>query len=394
MKVNKLIRTFLPLLVLNSASFSFAKEAEFSYSGKYFSFKPGGKIELDSARASNGESNADHVEYANAIKLNFKGFLFSKKLEYKTEFDFSSDEPAMKKMYVDYMFNNKTKIRFGRNSYDFGLDREGGTFTDSIDNAFLIPKAMDGVQLLHYGQNYTAVTGFVTSRFEKDDKSAKQRVRSLFARLTYNPIYNKDLGKILHFGISSSMQRKPSGHSHSFSYKPNGKLSKMSLLSASVPNLKDFNTTAVDFAFAYKNFLVVSELYHSKFSQRKVGDKEPINPIVNAGYIELDWVPTGEYREYSNGSLKAIKPKSPVNFKNFNPKELGAFEFNAKYSTINLNQKNWNKGRVKIYGLGLNWYLTDKLKLVNDYLTIKTDRNAATPNSTTKAFITRLSYCF
>ena len=135
------------------------------------------------------------------------------------------------------------------------------------------------------------------------------------------------------------------------------------------------------------------------------------NPAFFGWYVQASWILTGETKEYqafamnnnfavfANPRLRA--PVSP------GANQWGAWEIAARYSDLDLN---WREGlpgmacagafagcvrggEEKIVTLGLNWYVSNNVRLMFDYLIVDVDRLNASGQQigqTFNAFATRL----
>ena len=84
-------------------------------------------------------------------------------------------------------------------------------------------------------------------------------------------------------------------------------------------------------------------------------------------YAEVSWFLTGEHRPYAlgKGSFGRVKPK-----KNFNPAQgdWGAWQIAARYSYLDLDDKDLSGGKLWSVTAGLNWYLYPNLRLMFNYV--------------------------
>ena len=96
----------------------------------------------------------------------------------------------------------------------------------------------------------------------------------------------------------------------------------------------------------------------------------------NGYYFQGGYILTGEKRDYdaSSGSYDGVVPSRP-----FDPGRggWGAWEIAARYSTIDLNDKDIFGGRQENVTLGLNWYANSNIRFMLDYINGKVDKRAA-----------------
>ena len=116
------------------------------------------------------------------------------------------------------------------------------------------------------------------------------------------------------------------------------------------------------------------------------------NPDFSGWYMQASWIVTGEIKAYQpivmNNNMATFTNPRVANPVSFDGKHWGAWEIAARYSDLDLN---WNEGtsgtsctgplsgcvrggEEKIVTLGLNWYLSNNVRLMFDYLHVDVDR--------------------
>lgn len=91
------------------------------------------------------------------------------------------------------------------------------------------------------------------------------------------------------------------------------------------------------------------------------------DPRFDSYYVQASWLLTGESRSYSTrfGTFRSVRPEHPVS--RGGP---GAVELAARYSRLDLRETDVNlDGRLdgevgSVWSLGLNWYPTERLKIM------------------------------
>ncbi len=94
-------------------------------------------------------------------------------------------------------------------------------------------------------------------------------------------------------------------------------------------------------------------------------------------YAQAGWPLTGERRPYKKGNFSRIKPNNPFSLKNGG---WGAWEVLARYENTDLNDASAGimGGELDNISVGLNWHLTDYIRLMGNVTDVDTDANAAT----------------
>lgn len=93
----------------------------------------------------------------------------------------------------------------------------------------------------------------------------------------------------------------------------------------------------------------------------------------NGYYIQGGYILTGETRRYSasSGSYGGVVPNRPFDWRTGN---WGAWEIAARYSMVDLNDKDILGGRQENMTLGLNWYVNSNIRFMFNYINGKVDK--------------------
>ncbi len=90
-------------------------------------------------------------------------------------------------------------------------------------------------------------------------------------------------------------------------------------------------------------------------------------------YIQGGYILTGEKRSYSasSGSYGGVTPSRPFDWRTGG---WGAWEIAARYSKVDLNDKDILGGRQENITLGLNWYVNSNMRFMLNYINGKVDK--------------------
>lgn len=230
-------------------------------------------------------------------------------------------------LYIRYNgFGKKAVVTAGRQKMPFGLE----ALTSSKDISMLERSAVteayavgraEGVQLSGSGANYT----YAVAVYEGDTGSQPSGDSSYAARATFAPVRSDDL--IVHLGVA---------------FKDEG---------------DDVEALGLEAA-------AVAGPFHA---QAEFVDAEAGATSTDAYYVQAGWVITGEQRPYKGGKFKRVKPAS----------DSGALELlvryedgEAKYSDIGISGTTTD---ASSYGIGLNWYVNNNVKLGMSYMDGETE---------------------
>lgn len=213
-------------------------------------------------------------------------------------------------------------------------------------------------------------------------------------RVTFLPIYEDDGRFLLHVGLGAS-QRDPDAGQVRFRSRfdmrnaPSGiaaLVADTGLFNASQQYLLVPEIVGVCGPFSFQ-----SEYYGSWASGAETiasnGDVLPQGTVfLHSWYIEGHLFLTGEHRAYSRNSavFGAVKPRRPVEWSKNGFYGCGAWQVTARYSYLDLNNKQVIGGRVNDMTLGVNWFLNQWMKVQWNFFAA--DRDVANPAGTGSIF--------
>jgi len=163
-------------------------------------------------------------------------------------------------------------------------------------------------------------------------------------------------------------------------------------------NAGGLTTYGLEAGASFKNFYAAGEWYKIKVQRAA---PSAFDPEFGGWYVQGAYALTGERHVWSsqNGGFRGIRPST-----NFDRKKgtWGAFEVAARYSVLDLNDREGVLGRTapaggvrggeqKITTVGLNWYPNSVVRFLLDYQWVNVDRlNAAGARIDTDANIVSL----
>lgn len=122
-------------------------------------------------------------------------------------------------------------------------------------------------------------------------------------------------------------------------------------------------TAGIEGAWVYGPFSLQGEYILNTISKNDIDE----DILFNGYYSFVSFFITGESRPYrsSEGSFGSIKPKH----------KYGAWEIALRYSYIDLDDTNLQKGKEENHTAGINWYANPNLRFMVNYVKIDTDNS-------------------
>jgi phosphate-selective porin OprO/OprP len=212
--------------------------------------------------------------------------------------------------------------------------------------------AFDGRMAWAYGVFYYANSG--------GDNSAQI---DLTARLTGLPIYDEEGERLLHVGASYSHQFRD-GFDLRYTRRPETHFSSNYVDTGSV------ESNNIDL-FGIEILAIRGPLSaRSEFMLSHVDRPHGNNETFWAAYAEVAYILTGESRPYreNRGVLGRLVPSNPVAFRDGG---LGLWEVAARYSYVDLNNRDTRGGRLGDWSIALNWYARAHVRVMTEYVHAK-----------------------
>jgi phosphate-selective porin OprO/OprP len=338
---------------------------------------------------------ADGSEFRRA-RIYAKGTLFEA-VEFKAEYDFAGGDADFKDIYmqVDAGF---AKVRAGHYKEPFGLEENTsskyitfnersltGTFTPVRNSGLMLHDAIDGDVPFSW-----AAGVFRTTDDYGDDKSSDSGEYNVTARATVAPLYDKDAGKVLHFGLATSV-RSDISHTNRFRSRPENHLAP-ELVDTRAGGMADFPSDGYVLSGAEVAWTRGPLSLQGEYMQANVnGTQGGGNPTFWGYYGMLSYFLTGEHRPYKHGVFQRVKPKG-----NLGQGGKGALELTGRYSAVDLNDGNAQGGELDDITVGVNWYLNPNARVMFNFVHSELDDSAVTRdgNGTLESFLIRFQFDF
>lgn len=186
-------------------------------------------------------------------------------------------------------------------------------------------------------------------------------------RLAYRPYFNPEKGKIVHFGVSGFYEKVNGYHNVTFHTFQNTPLFSTQLIGApQLADAKDVANANVASVIAWGPFRTVDEYYRSWVNENNAQSNAPYNGTYKfSGYsFQFSYFLTGEHYHWLPffGVYIPQSPRRPLN-----QGGTGAWQVAARFSGVNLNDRNVSGGKEQEVTLGVNWIPVQHVKFMLNY---------------------------
>lgn len=315
-------------------------------------------------------------------------------LEFAFQYDFADRMQPINDAAVGYRGFKPFAITVGNIKEPFSLDQlysdNNTLFTErSLADAFA-PMRNVGALVGTHGERWTLAAGVFGGNINGD---VGRQGLAATGRATFAPILKDD--ETLHLGLAASRRTferdaMPPG----FSARPETFLFPESRLLADTGDLADAASVGrlgLEAAYRHGPFLVQAEYIRTEVERR---DGRPTLSF-QGGYVQASLVLNGKGRRYR---LTPPYSSEYAVFQGVQVEEsdrvsrggFGVFELAARYSAIDLADRDLDGGIERNVTLGLNWYPDKNIRFVADYVRARAEPSARAAPTEADIFVGRV----
>lgn len=318
----------------------------------------GGRIQLDAGSVH--EDNIDHnsgTEIRRA-RLFAKGDLHED-WGYKLQYDFTSTgSSGIQDAYLDY---KPLKIRIGHAKEPFSLQNMTSskyvTFIErGLPHVFAEGRNI-GIQTSRNGDNWMIAGGLFGDGRDGSSSGENNEGWGVAVRATVAPVNTDE--ETVHLGLSLSHRNVGGDHMLRFRERPEAHITDTRIVDTGSFDANDITRSTVEAAFITGPFHVQGEYYHTSIDRQLVGMEDL---SFGGYYVETGLFLTDDSVNYkaSKGSYSRVTPTG----------DNGAWQIAARFSSLDLTDKDINGGEADSLTLGLNWFAAPNIRFSANYINI------------------------
>ncbi len=334
-----------------------------------FKLKIGGRLQTDwfwssedNAIKSDVGEQEDAVEIRRA-RLYFSGLIYGN-VEYKLQFDFAGGEAVLKDAYLVLTDFPLGQLWMGHFKEPFSLEELTSskyiTFLERALPNIFAPSRKTGFMIQNVASDERMTTAIGVFR-DTDDfgENVDDGGYNVTGRVTVLPIYEDKGANLLHLGAAYSY-RNPDDTIR-YRQRPEAHLTDRFVDTGTFAG-DQVDLVGLEAAWV-KGLLSLQGEYMMAAADRLGGGSDV---EFDGYYVQASYFLTGEHRNYktSEGAFSRIKPK-----KNYSAAGgPGAWEVKARYSGLDLSDRDITGGELNDITAGVNWYLNPNTKIMWDYV--------------------------
>ena len=362
----------------------------------------GGRIQADSVHFSSDTKSAtdddgDKVyedgSEVRRLRMYLRGDL-SANWQYRVQLDFAAggDGLDMKDGYIRYTGLENQSVTFGNFKVFSGLEE----LTSSNNITFAersIINALDDARRLGIGyQNWSDRHTFQAAAFT-DELNDDEVGDGFSGRFVWRPDIGGDA--VLHLGLNMQRQSPDSNTLRIRARGGNHLTGHRIVNTGRLAGVDGYTKTGLEFAYLNGRFAFQSEWSQMDVSRGSVTDSmNMVTDYADAGfdgfYLEASYFLTDDGRRYSNssGAFSSVRPSA----------DTGAWQIGARIGNLNLTDGDVMGGEGDTLSLALNWYQTNNLRFLLNYVVAEADEVAQANHFTNyeapASWILRIRYTF
>ena len=290
----------------------------------------------------------------------------------EVDMDFAEESTALKDAYMSYrgLFGGRGTVRVGNFRQPFGLE-ENTTSRNLMfmersmgTDPFVVGRRI-GAEISRWDYDWrvaASVYGAYVEDFagEKDDDETANYAE----RVNYTPIHDDD--GVLLLGAAATLRKTDfSTHELRFDVRPETYVADVKFTDTDkFDNVDKYNVLGGEFAYVNKRFMVQSEYMTANVT--RTGGAEDLS--FGGGYAYAAFFLTDDTHPYDHQAAEfgRVVPRD----------KSGAWEVAARYSTLDLNDKDVEGGKANIMTLGVNWYANANIRVYLNYAYVNNDATA------------------
>ncbi len=289
--------------------------------------------------------------------------------KYIIEADLAGNKVSMKDVFGEYVGVEDWSFTFGNQKHAMSMEIQESSndimFTERGLTAALTTPYFDralGLNAKVDGDTWSVQGGVYGDHFS-DNNASNDEGHGYAIRGTWNPIWDKDAGHMVHLGANYGVRHLADdnliGGKGDFAYKTTNGSNLALLDTPTIAGLDKVKMGVLEFAAMYGPLSFQTEYVDAKAEGNNDYD-------FSAWYANVGYTLTGEHREYKpqDGEFKRLKPKSDFSLKNGT---WGAWEVAARMDSLDLNDNGILGGDGDRYTVALNWYLNYNFRIMADY---------------------------
>lgn len=335
--------------------------------------KPTGRLHLDYAAHDGDAQPLDDDFLVRRARLGIDGKV-GKDWSFEIGYDFAG-EGSFTDVSFTYEGWKAGAITVGQFKVPFGLEElTSSNNITFIERALPIAAFPPGRRL---GAGFSRdAKNFTIAAMAFGKSIAGDEGKGVGARFTFTPINKGET--VLHLGLAATTEN-PKTDEAKFNPPPESRPADVRFVNTGDLNdVRRINQFGLEAAGKRGPLSFQMEWMRSAVSR----DSGRSDVHFEGWYVLGSWVITGESREYKDGTFRGVTSK----------RKIGAWELAARYSRIDLDDGPVQGGKEANVTLGLNWYANDHLRLMANFIKVRSERRGESDDPSILLLRTQIAF--
>ena len=304
-------------------------------------------------------------------RIGMKG-KFDQNWSYKYEVDFAGNSTKFTDAYLKKSLGNKSSLKIGQYKEPFSLEElTSSRFITFLERAYIngfAPGRKIGIGYNKSFKNFNFYSGVFGDSIGTNSTTDDETVSGT-ARLAYYTQYkNKN---VIHLGLALRAS-EPTNDQTSYKFKPEASIetSSSAISTSTISNANKVNQLGLELATVSGPFSIQSEYIKTDIDR----DSGNIDYALEGYYVQASMFLTNDKRNYNtkSSSFGRVKPSN----------KKGAWEIAYRFSKVDSNYESLTKGNMENNSYGLNYYATNNVRLMANYIDVNVDQNSVYQDDT------------
>ena len=328
-----------------------------------------GRLNLDAAIYSEGDNALANGAEVRRARLGFKARI-ARNWSAELEADFSDNEAEVKDAWLAYDGLESAEIKIGHHKAPMSLEElTSSKYIPFIERAMIntfAPGRRLGISYTAWGDRWQAAAGLFGSEAGDVDETGEDEDLGVAGRFVFTPVRQE--GTVVHFGVSTSIREPDAGSNDRvrFRTRPETHVNRARFLNTGrIPDVDQYSVVGLEAAIQSGRFF-----FQSEWMEEQVDRTSGVNPSFDGWYAFVSWFATDDHRPYraQSGEFGKLTPSA----------KRGAVELLLRFSHLDLNDlaAGIEGGSSDIVTLGMNYYLTERIRLMLNVSSVEQDQFA------------------
>lgn len=328
----------------------------------------GGRLHVDAASFDDpaGSDQASSKVAARRARLEMSG-RFGKALRFRIDREFAGRSPGWRNLWLSSEPVDNVVIKGGNFTVPFsGEDLESSNTSPFVERSLMSSLTGDfglGGSIAVRQKRWTASLGYFTDPLGEEEGRSSKRGNGFVGRATFNPLSSR--ASVVHFAFGWENRDLQSKDRLRFTADPGSVLAPRLMSSGFIAGAESLVSWTIEAGGSWGPFQLRGQTVRTRVGRIVAPD---VN--FNGQTIQASWLVTRQHYDYSTSQGVFNGPVLG--------RHKGALELAARFSRLDLQDKDVRRGTGEALTGGVNWYFNRNVRIMADYTASRVRRDSVT----------------